>query len=231
MTLDLSKPDMGDVGWGADVNQNFADIESVVNALLPVGVVLPFAGASAPTGYLACDGSAVSRSTYADLFAVIGAGFGQGDGSTTFNLPDLRGRFLRGVDHGQGRDPDRASRTAMATGGNTGDNVGSVQSDASARPNSAFSTNTEAAHSHGSAGGHAHRTPLLGNSGSVAWGAAAGSVNGINGYAYANSTPCYTSTDGTHSHGTAGAHSHSVTGGGDNETRPTNAYVEFIIKC
>jgi microcystin-dependent protein len=95
----------------------------------PVGGVLAFAGSSAPTGYLLCDGSAVSRTTYSALFAVIGITHGQGNGTTTFNLPDYRGRFLRGVDGGAARDPDRASRTAMATGGNTGDNVGSVQLD------------------------------------------------------------------------------------------------------
>lgn len=62
-------------------------------AVVPVGVVLPFAGTSAPTNlYLLCDGSAVSRTTYADLFALLGTSFGAGDGSTTFNLPDMRGR-------------------------------------------------------------------------------------------------------------------------------------------
>lgn len=81
-------------------------------------------------GWLYCDGSAVSRSTYAALFHVIGEAFGEGDGSTTFNLPDLEGRFVRGVDNGAGRDPDAASRTAMATGGNTGDALGAVQADA-----------------------------------------------------------------------------------------------------
>lgn len=96
---------------------------------IPVGAVFPFAGTTTPSGYLSCDGSAVSRSTYAGLFTAIGTSHGQGDGSTTFNVPDYRGRFLRGVDGGVSRDPDRATRTAMSTGGNSGDNVGSVQSD------------------------------------------------------------------------------------------------------
>ena len=60
---------------------------------LPTGVVVPFAGATAPDGYLLCYGQAVSRSTYSDLFAAIGTTYGAGDGSTTFNLPDLRGRL------------------------------------------------------------------------------------------------------------------------------------------
>src|SRR5580692_10411038 len=82
--------------------------------LAPSGAVMAFAGASAPEGWLVCDGSAVSRTQYATLFAAIGTAHGSGDGTTTFQLPDYRGRFLRGVDDGQGRDPDAATRTAAA---------------------------------------------------------------------------------------------------------------------
>ena len=63
---------------------------------LPAGAVMPFAMNSAPSGWLAADGTAVSRSTYAALFAAVGTTHGAGDGSTTFNLPDLRGIFVRG---------------------------------------------------------------------------------------------------------------------------------------
>lgn len=62
---------------------------------------------TAPSGWLICDGSAVSRSTYADLFLAIGTAYGSGDGTTTFNIPDYRGRFMRGFDAGAGRDPGR----------------------------------------------------------------------------------------------------------------------------
>lgn len=64
---------------------------------LPPGVIFPYAGASTPAGFLPCDGSAVSRTTYAALYAVLGTKHGQGDGSTTFNLPDTRGVVLRGL--------------------------------------------------------------------------------------------------------------------------------------
>lgn len=63
---------------------------------LPSGTVTAFAGGSAPSDWLLCDGSAVSRSVYADLFSAIGTTYGAGDGSTTFNLPDLRGRAVFG---------------------------------------------------------------------------------------------------------------------------------------
>jgi microcystin-dependent protein len=65
-------------------------------------VMLPYGGATAPTGWLLCDGSAVSRTTYAGLYAAIGTSYGTGDGSTTFNLPDLRGRVALGAGTGAG---------------------------------------------------------------------------------------------------------------------------------
>lgn len=72
--------------------KNYVDSMSVV----PTACVLPYAGSSAPTGFLVCDGAAVSRATYATLFAVIGTTYGSGDGSTTFNLPDCGGRVVAG---------------------------------------------------------------------------------------------------------------------------------------
>lgn len=101
-----------------------------MNEIIPPGTVVAYAGTTAPSGWLLCNGAAVSRTTFAALFTAIGTAHGIGDGSTTFNIPDYRGRFLRGVDGGVGRDPDRTSRTAMNTGGATGDSVGSVQGDA-----------------------------------------------------------------------------------------------------
>jgi hypothetical protein len=69
---------------------------TVQQALLPAGAVMPFAMNAAPSGWLAANGAAVSRTTYAALFSAIGTTYGIGDGSTTFTLPDLRGYFVRG---------------------------------------------------------------------------------------------------------------------------------------
>ena len=74
---------------------------------VPSGAVFYFAANSAPSGYLEANGAAISRTTYAALFAVVGTTFGTGDGSSTFNLPDLRGEFLRGWDNGKGTDSGR----------------------------------------------------------------------------------------------------------------------------
>ena len=71
-------------------------VTATAQALLPAGAVMPFAMSSAPSGWLAADGAAVSRTDYSALFAAIGTTHGAGNGSTTFNLPDLRGIFVRG---------------------------------------------------------------------------------------------------------------------------------------
>jgi microcystin-dependent protein len=70
---------------------------AIPQEMVPTGVYLPFGGSTAPDGYLLCNGSAVSRRTYAGLFAVIGTTFGVGDGSTTFNVPNLVNRLPIGA--------------------------------------------------------------------------------------------------------------------------------------
>lgn len=100
-----------------------------ISGALPIGMINAFAGILLPAGWLVCNGLQISRTTYNLLFATIGTNWGHGDNSTTFNLPDLRGVFLRGVDGNAGKDLDKATRTANNPGGNTGDNVGSEQGD------------------------------------------------------------------------------------------------------
>ena len=67
-----------------------------VSVLMPTASIMPYAGSSAPTGYLLCDGAAISRSTYSNLFGLLATTYGSGDGSSTFNIPDLRGRVIAG---------------------------------------------------------------------------------------------------------------------------------------
>jgi microcystin-dependent protein len=109
------------------------DLQTILlGTIVPVGTVVPFAGSltsSIPEGWILCNGIAISRSVYSDLFQKIGTSHGYGDQLTTFNLPDYRGRFLRGVANGSLNDPERAIRGAMALGGAVGDRVGSVQGD------------------------------------------------------------------------------------------------------
>ena len=186
-----------------DEATTLAKLEAAVQAaLVPVGAVLPFAGSSAPTGFLICDGSQKSRTTYQALFDVIGVTHGYGDQSTTFNLPDYRGRFMRGVSGSATVDPDRTSRSVMATGGNSGNNVGSIQADAHQNLTGTFRMPTSTAGwSAAPTGGFA----AAGDGTGLSSGSPAGS-----GYKLTldASTVNRTST----------------------ETRPSNAYVNYIIK-
>jgi microcystin-dependent protein len=98
----------------------------------PIGSIIAFAGPQlkVPSNYAVCDGASVPvgapGSTFFALFQAIGTSWG-GDGVNNFNIPDLRGLFLRGVNQGSGRDPDASSRTAINPGGHAGDQVGSLQ--------------------------------------------------------------------------------------------------------
>jgi len=113
-----------------------SDVEDIVNTsttitnaslINPVGMIIPSASTNVPTGWLYCNGDAVSRTTYSDLFTSISTNYGGGDASTTFNVPDMRGLFLRGQDQGRGLDPDAASRTNLVLTGISGDEIGSTQ--------------------------------------------------------------------------------------------------------
>lgn len=96
----LKQRNADDTGW---------EILLVANgSFVPVGTINAIGGTSVPAGWLECDGTAVSRSEYASLFAQLGTTCGAGDGSTTFNLPDLRGEFIRGWDNGRGVDAGRS---------------------------------------------------------------------------------------------------------------------------
>ena len=113
--------------------------QDAMKASIPIGTILPYGGKveekrsgepiEVQEGWFFCNGAPLSREKYQELYRVIEAAFGAPTGET-FNLPDLRGRFARGVDHGAGRDPDADSRSASALGGNTRVGVGSVQEDA-----------------------------------------------------------------------------------------------------
>jgi len=103
-------------------------VASFAGGVVPAGGVVMYGGASAPAGYLLCDGTSYLRSAQAALFTAIGTAYGAADG-THFNVPDMRGMFPRGVTGASANDPDASSRTAQNTGGNTGNNVGSQQAE------------------------------------------------------------------------------------------------------
>ena len=111
----------------------YAEVAHNATLTFPAGMIIPFAGPAEniPEGWLLCDGAEVSRSNYNNLYKAIGVCWGTGNGTTTFNLPDLRGMFLRGVSGESGNDEDAENRVVLTdNGGNTGNNVGSYQGDA-----------------------------------------------------------------------------------------------------
>jgi microcystin-dependent protein len=214
-----------------NLNGNFNALDARLAALenaLPPGTVVAFGGpakaatatdggaaATAPAGWLVCDGSAVSRTTYAGLFAAIGINFGGGDGIATFNLPDLRGRFVRGWDNGAGRDPDATTRAASAAGGPTGDAVGTFQGDAFR------------AHNHNGATAptdlsHTHTMPTQA-------GLAQGGT-GFTGQMYSANSGQAASTMTTSGASLNMNHTHTIATNGGNETRPANVTLNYIIK-
>ena len=206
--------------------------------VLPSATVQAFATSSCPNGWLRADGSAVPRATYAALFGAIATMYGAGDGSSTFNVPDYRGYFLRGVNSGSGNDADAASR-ANRGDGTAGDNVGTVQAD------------QIVSHGHGlNDPGHSHSISDPGHSHSIndpghSHGGRVGSGSGItyghtfsgadvdgNWYASISSSTTGISVNGS---GTGISINGSGTGisiksSGGTETRPKNKYVLYCIK-
>jgi len=168
------------------------------------GTIEMTGGTAAPPGYLLCDGTSYARADYADLFNVIGTAYGTADGSS-FNVPDMQGMFVRGIDNSAGTDPDVGDRTAAAAGGNTGDNVGSVQTDATALPNTNFATSNPGNHTHS----YTYRSTM---------------TNATNGGGASRASSG--TTGGTT--GGSGSHTHTLSGG-DDETRPVNVSVNYII--
>lgn len=113
--------------WGGQLNSNWSDLDSTLFPIdkgrNPVGTVVDYGGTAAPTYWLLCYGQAISRATYADLFAAIGTTFGAGDGVTTFNVPDIRGRVTAGQDDMGGSS---ANRLTGQSGGVDGDGLGNA---------------------------------------------------------------------------------------------------------
>ena len=148
-------PDKPSVWVDSDGTTGIAPIVSAI----PVGGVIPFGGGSPPPEWLLCDGRAVSRTQYAVLYSVIGTTFGAGDGTTTFNVPDLNQRFVRGGTSAGGvggTDSHSHPGTSWRTGQT---NVGGTNN-ADAAPNGTGSTNA-APDGTGSSGNHDHGTDAV----------------------------------------------------------------------
>lgn len=188
------------------------NITSRLSALVPAGSVIPYAGSSAPSGYLLCYGQAVSRTTYAALFSAISTTYGVGDNSTTFNVPDLRGRVVAGQDDMGGSSANRLTGLTDGVDGDTLGGAGGLESTTLTAlhiPELTGTTNTTGAHTHTT-------------SGTISGGGSSVDTNNGGG----NITSTTSSSNGDHSHtvtvnaGTAAAH---------NNVQPT-LILNYIIK-
>lgn len=130
---------------GRLTNDSFA----IAPVNFPTGCVLDFAGDTAPNGWLLCYGQAVSRTEYAGLFATLGETYGSGDGSTTFNLPDYRGRVLVGKDNMGGSAAGRMTSLALSVGdGNTLGSNGGAQTHTLSEAQMPQHTHIQNSHNH-----------------------------------------------------------------------------------
>ncbi len=256
----LTKPTVGadSNAWGGLLNADLDIIDAFLRNIVPSGTVFSFAGgvgSGAPAGFLLCNGSAVSRTTYASLFAAIGVTWGGGDGSTTFNLPDLTGRFLAGT----GTDSLGAAGGAASVTPALSISVGGTALTTDQLPAHSHSA-SDSGHSHGlssnttgasiSDGGHQHASIAGQNAvgGSFPSGSSlypvAGTAGIVVGAVTSTDTSNLTFEDPSHSHtvasgaasvtigntGLGNAHTHSATASGAVATLPPYRAVNFIIK-
>lgn len=196
-----------------------ATIEAIIAAAIgaattPPGVIQAYGGASAPSGWVLCDGAAVSRTTYAALFAVLGTSYGAGNGSTTFNVPNLQSRMPFGRETGQS-----ANDTLGETGGARTVTLTAAQSGVPAH------THGAGTYSAASGGNHSHTEDEPVHSG----------VNSANGgdWGVYSTTTGNTSTDGAHTHSLTGASASNSTASAasSHENLPPFVTVNFIVKA
>jgi len=214
----FTEPDVAVTVKASQINSAVQDGLSFV----PAGAINIWPAAAAPTGWLLSQGQAVSRTTYAKLFAVIGTTYGVGDGSTTFNLPDLRGYFVRGLDAGRGVDTGRV--------------LGSGQAGDNAPHNHSGTTSGGSPHGHtgttGAAGSHQH---YLKNANGYSGSVSSREVQSYNDTVPGNGQLYNTNPAGDHSHAFTttdeSAHTHTITVSTTGvEARPINIALNYIIK-
>ena len=121
MTWQSSDVSAGDEVLAAQYNDLRADTQEVFNSAVPLGSVTMWAGADTdvPDGWDLCDGSAIDRTTYSELFTLLGTTFGSGDGSTTFNVPDMQDRFVVGAGSSYSRNAQGGSNTVNSAHSHT----------------------------------------------------------------------------------------------------------------
>lgn len=239
--------------YALDVNgtTNTTGVYQSDNLLMPPGCIIPYAAASSPGGWLLCDGSAVSRTTYAALFAIISTTYGVGNGSTTFNVPDITGRLIVGLDSGDsdfnalGETGGSKNKTLSTTEIPSHSHSGTIDSNGSHTHTG--TTNSDGSHAHTITDpGHSHNVSgtleTTGSGTSAAQDATTGEPNvqsTVTTTSSTETTGISINSGGAHTHGfttnSGGSHTHTFTGGttgGGNSFSLMNPYftLNYIIK-
>lgn len=192
----------------------------------PIGSISLYAGATAPAGWLICDGTAVSRTTYNDLFTALGTTYGAGNGTTTFNLPNLANRFPIGT----------GTNARGATGGTTSQSVTLTTANLPSHDHGSVADHGHGSvggHDHGSVGDHTHSVANSAGGTGVNDGTAKNVATLTAGNSSANGGHTH-SSDGGHSHSNAGGHSHTSVGSGTAVSVPTTPpflSLNYILKA
>ncbi len=191
------------------------DLKSHISSIpAPIGAIFAYGGPVDQSvlekeGWMLCDGRELSRSEFSQLFGRIGELWGKGNTVGTFNIPDLRGYFLRGADNGAGIDPDVSARINKDES-QVGDKVGTLQGMATAAPGESFTADDSGKHKHGDPTWNGDPGPYE-----------LATEHRGPGDADFGDQSAPTTEDGSHVHSIIG---------GDKETRPINAYVNWIIR-
>jgi len=226
--FDVDNHDDGTVNkvFTATEKTKLAAVEASATAspYMPAGAMMPYAGASAPTGWLLCYGQAVSRTTYSDLFTAIADVYGVGDGSTTFNLPDMRGRVGAGKDDMGGVAASRLTTAGSGVDGATLGASGGAETHTLTTAQLATHTHSFTGDATGAGGAHTH----------TVGGASDSAVSGASGnLLFAGSASAATVNTGaisaTHTHTTSGTNATAGSGTAHNNVQPT-LVLNYIIK-
>lgn len=193
--------------------------DAIANIVIPIpvltGSIIAYGGTNQPSGYLRCNGQAVSRSTFSDLFSAISTRFGPGNGSTTFNVPDLRSEFIRGADNMGG---DRGLPGGNLPGDTQGDVFRTHNHPVTGGGTHTHTTQADGVHSH-----NYDRRKVRGD----------GDTDQSSDIADDSRETKATTDAGSHAHAilSSGSHGHATSNVGNTfETRPRNVSVAFLIK-